>query len=112
MIDLAQSRGVDVLIATLTPVTDHRDADWPGLQTGINNLNARIRSIAAARGVTIVDLYAALQADLSLLQNDGLHPTAAGYRKIAETFLRALITLYESAPAPQPSANLAAPRRN
>ena len=45
----------------------------------------------AAEGATYVDLYNGLlpQAD-TLIGVDGLHPTEAGYRRIAELFFAAI----------------------
>ena len=103
MVEIAQERGVEVLLATLTPVSDQRNAGWPGLRTGIDNLNAEIRRLASDRRLgPAVDLAAAFGGDLSLIGSDGLHPNEAGYAKIAETFLAAFASRFESTIAPQP----------
>ena len=61
--------------------------------------NARLASIAAATRTTLVDVYAAFGgvASTDLIGPDGLHPTEAGYEKIAETFLDAIRTRLEVA---------------
>ena len=45
------------------------------------------RLVSGRQNVHIVDLYAAFGSDPGgLLGNDGLHPTPAGYARIADTF--------------------------
>ena len=51
-------------------------------------LNERIKAIALARGATLVDVYAALAADMGAnISTDNLHPTDKGLQVIAETFI-------------------------
>ncbi|HUR21257.1 MAG TPA: GDSL-type esterase/lipase family protein [Vicinamibacterales bacterium] len=86
MINAARSRGAKaVFIATIPPIA-------PG---GPNSsaipkvllLNAEIRDLAARTGAHLVDVYAALNADVNryYVGND-LHPTGEGLRVIGETF--------------------------
>ena len=56
--------------------------------------NAGIRSLAAAEGVTLVDVFNAF--DVTLLGPDGLHPTAQGYQVIANTFFNAIRATLEA----------------
>ena len=50
-------------------------------------MNDRIRTTAAGEGAVLVDLYSALATDVTrYIGLDGLHPTEAGYQRIAETF--------------------------
>jgi lysophospholipase L1-like esterase len=85
----ARSRSVQPFVATFPPqrVTGSlggRAALVPGLNTGI-------RAMAQTQGFSLVDLEAAFGSDISqLIGPDGLHPTAAGYVRIAETFFDAL----------------------
>jgi lysophospholipase L1-like esterase len=54
-------------------------------------LNDRIRTTAAGEGAVLVDLYQALGTDVPrFIGLDGLHPTEAGYQRIAETFFAAV----------------------
>jgi lysophospholipase L1-like esterase len=95
MAALARAHGVRVALATLLPVSDAaRDAAGkPIVQTrarppaAILELNAWIRGYAAREGHVLLDYYAAttdgaerLRADLS---DDGLHPNAKGYARMA-----------------------------
>jgi lysophospholipase L1-like esterase len=51
----------------------------------------------AEKSATLVDLNA--QFPLALIGQDGLHPTAEGYQKMAELFQAALTAAYEVPPA-------------
>lgn len=87
MIRMAQDAGLDVLIATLTPISDERADRSPTMPQRIRDLNAGIRSLAVQEGIgPAVDLYGAFEGRPSLLSADGLHPSEEGYRVIAETF--------------------------
>jgi lysophospholipase L1-like esterase len=104
MVRVARGRQVEVLLATLTPATDARDLGSPGLKAAIADLNAEIRRVAAETGVgPVVDVFGALSTDISLIGEDGLHPTAAGYARMAETFLAAIVERFESSPVSIPA---------
>jgi lysophospholipase L1-like esterase len=53
--------------------------------------------MAQTKSATLVDLNA--QFPLALIGQDGLHPTAEGYQKMAEIFQAALTAAYEVPPA-------------
>lgn len=95
MLDQALAANVIPILSTLTP--DPRDIpkDIPGT-------NARIVDVANRRGVTIADNYRATVRNWDRLSDDQLHPNAAGYQVIADTFGNALLR----APAlPDPPAD-------
>lgn len=95
MVQETQGRGAKVLIATLLPERPGGCKAFaePGL---IERTNDGIRAMAAAEGATLVDLYPAIAADLAtLLSEDGLHPSVAGYAKIADTFYEAIKQKFE-----------------
>ena len=77
MITEAQSRGVDVIIATVMPVLP----TWRQYQPGttlpkIQALNAQIFALAAQYNLGLpVDLFAMFDANPELIGADGLHPT-------------------------------------
>jgi lysophospholipase L1-like esterase len=98
MVRSAQVRDVEVLLATLFQVSDHRESDRPGSHEAISALNSAIRSLAAELKIgPVVDLERAFDGDASLLGSDGLHPNAAGYDLIARTFEEAIVERYETA---------------
>lgn len=85
----ARAAGAVVFIASVPP-------SKPG---GVNSLpinlvqalNDQIRLGAPAEGAIFVDVYAAMAPQVNtLIGIDGLHPTEAGYRRIAETFFAAI----------------------
>jgi acyl-CoA thioesterase-1 len=87
----ALDRGARVIIATQTPVIQ-------GLPRGVAfsylpRYNVRLRDLAAHLKVPLVDLYT-LVPD-SLVGQDGLHLTEAGYARVAEVFLQAIEKNYE-----------------
>lgn len=83
MADIAQGRGVKVILCAVPPVgTDHvKLARDPGT---IVKVNAWLRSFAQSRDLPFVDYHAVLAnatEDLpSRLSVDGIHPNADGYR--------------------------------
>ncbi len=99
MVRNAQGRGVEVLLATLTPVTDAREESDPGTRAAILALNTEIRSMATALGLGgVVDLYAALDGVPGVIGADGFHPTVTGYRRMAELFFAEIVSRYDITP--------------
>ncbi len=94
MVRSARARGAAVFVATLPP-------GRPGGRLTLSpslvlQLNGLIRAGAGREGATLVDLNAAMAADVNtLIGVDGLHPTEAGYQRMAETFFTAIRTAYE-----------------
>jgi lysophospholipase L1-like esterase len=89
----AKVTGVRPLLATIPPMN-------PAGRRGsgamlVPSLNDRIYQVAAAENLPIVDVYAAFNGNLSLIGDDGLHPTAAGYQVIAKTFADAIKSTLE-----------------
>ena len=92
MINDARSRRMQVFLATIPPENplgfDPMDR---GLEAGaVAPFNDQVKGLAALKGVPLVDVYQAFGGDLTLIGNDGLHPTAAGYHLIADTFLASI----------------------
>jgi lysophospholipase L1-like esterase len=95
MVSLARQRNIDVIIATLLPVGPPHTDSRPTKRTAINQLNERIEAIAAEFGMDpALDLYSAFADNPDLLGVDGLHPTRAGYTRIAELFADEVIRRY------------------
>jgi len=103
MVRTAQRRGVTVLPALLLPISAAREAGRPGTLLGIRAFNAEIRRISLELGCgEPVDLYTLFAENPTLLGVDGLHPTEAGYVRMAEVFHQAIKGRWEEAPAPPP----------
>jgi len=90
MIGQARGRGAQVFLGTLLP--ERVGACRGYAPSVIPPANDQIRALASSANVPLVDLYAAFGADAptSLIGFDGLHPTAAGYDLIAQTFFETI----------------------
>jgi lysophospholipase L1-like esterase len=94
MIDNARSRGLKVYLATIPP-ENASSACMPGCRGDkaglVPPLNDQIRLLASSKGVPLVDVFQAFHGDvITLIGPDGLHPTAAGYQVIADTFFASI----------------------
>lgn len=57
----------------------------------LEKLNSNLRTMAPLEGAVFVDLYNPMLAEAAtLIGSDGLHPTEAGYRRIADLFFEAI----------------------
>lgn len=98
MIVEAQQRGVDVIIATVMPVSP----TWRHYQPGntrqqIQALNTEIFALAAQYNLGLpVDLFAIFEANPSLIGSDGLHPSLEGQTRIAEAFRDEIVRRYDT----------------
>jgi lysophospholipase L1-like esterase len=100
----ALKEGVKVVfVSTLLPEVPGRSkAVNP---EGVEAINDEIRSRIPGAGGIVVDSYAAFRPMASaLIGIDGLHPTIAGYHKLAETWLEAIKTHFEQPAATTPAS--------
>ena len=112
MIDEAQDRNVEVIIATVMPVTpafsQYRSTTLPK----IRDLNARLFKLADRHHIgQVVDLFAVFESNISLIGRDGIHPTAEGQTRIAEAFRDEIVRRFESRATMTASVPLLAPFR-
>jgi len=83
--------GADVFLCTLPP---QRPGGFRAVDpTALANYNAGLREVARGEGAVLVDL--SREMDLSLIGVDGLHPTEAGYDRMAEIILALLRARFE-----------------
>jgi lysophospholipase L1-like esterase len=82
-----QSGNVQVFVGTLLPEDPSGCRGTLGFDL-VADANDQIRTMAASEGVFVVDLYAALGGIPGpyIPVEDGLHPNALGYQKIAQAF--------------------------
>lgn len=90
------SRGVRVFIGTLPP---QREGGKSAAARLVTDFNEQIRRMAADEGATLVDIHAGMS--LADIGEDGLHPTEAGYQRMAEIWLEALKNAFELPPEGQ-----------
>ena len=92
MVSDAHQRGVVVFIATLPPA---RTGTRPTQAARISVLNELIKQIALKDNVHLVDVYAPLAANMSLIGQDDLHPTPEGYEVMAQTWFNAIVSVLD-----------------
>jgi lysophospholipase L1-like esterase len=92
MVRDGKSRGMRVFLGTLPPQDPLACCPRRGNGAGlVGPYNNGLRSMASAENVLLVDVNSAFNGDTStLIDHDGLHPTAAGYQRIADTFLKSI----------------------
>jgi|SRR5262245_7659975 len=100
MVRDARSRGLRVYLASLPPQDPLACCPRRGSGAGlIQGYNSQLRSLASAENVAFVDVFSAFNGDTTtLIDRDGLHPTAAGYQVIADTFFKAIMESLELPP--------------
>lgn len=92
-----RGRGARAFLATLPPSRPLVPHAVP--LALIQSLNARIRNTARGEGAVLVDLYEALASDVArYIGADGIHPTEAGYMRIADAFFAAIRAEFETPP--------------
>jgi lysophospholipase L1-like esterase len=91
MVREGRSRGARVILGTLTPTITGRQRSLDTVL--LDQMNTRIRTIAAADGALLLDLHQGFQPAISAwIGVDGLHPNEAGYVRMAELFFDAIRT--------------------
>ncbi|MBI2221378.1 MAG: SGNH/GDSL hydrolase family protein [Acidobacteria bacterium] len=91
MIDQAQSRGVRVFLATIPPINPAGTKGIsPEAAAEVPVFNDRLRALAQAEGVVLVDVHAAISARPDLMSSDGLHLNTLGYGAVAQLFFDAI----------------------
>ena len=102
-ITAAKSRGMaGVFISTLLPsFPQNCGPSTPTCRGGhdpteIVNINTVISSLAREQSVPLVDNYTAFQGHPEYIDNDGLHPLPLGNKVLAQQFLTAIQSKFES----------------
>ena len=92
----AESRNIRVCLATIPPqrAGGARARDLvAGLIPGFND---KLRALAVSHDAVLVDVYAGMKDDLSLIGVDDLHPTARGYEAMASIYRDAIAKAFEA----------------
>jgi lysophospholipase L1-like esterase len=109
MVRFAKASGLRVIVGTIPPENPNA-CTGPNVPAGcvfraggaalVVPFNNAVRTMAASEGVTLTDVYQAFNGDLTtLIDFDGLHPTAAGYQVIAQAFFNTIKQTLETTAA-------------
>jgi lysophospholipase L1-like esterase len=96
MVQTAKNAGKEVILCGLLPVKLREDGGgYKADPARIASMNRRLEELAAAEGVPFVNMVAAFGSGYaSLLSPDGLHPTEAGYQRMADTIANTVIAYF------------------
>jgi lysophospholipase L1-like esterase len=96
MVTTAQSRGIDVIIGRLLPITGEYVERFPKRPALLAQLNDEINRIAIRKNLgPPADFFGLFSSMPSLLGIDGLHPTRGGYTAMAETWFQEIASRYD-----------------
>jgi lysophospholipase L1-like esterase len=99
MVREARGRGLPVFVATLPP--QRAGGPKAGAPGAVVPANDQIRSMVAAEGAVLVDVYQAFGGVPDpWIGSDGLHPSRVGLEKIAQTFYDILRARFEISAGP------------
>jgi lysophospholipase L1-like esterase len=107
MVQTAKGRGLKVYLATLPPQNPNGCCPNRGLSWSlVEPYNDGLRGIASAENIPLVDVFQAFGGDITTLVDfDGLHPTPAGYQRIAEEFYKSIKRTLEQSSSSSSSWN-------
>jgi lysophospholipase L1-like esterase len=90
MVQYAKAGGSRVFVGSMLPQVPGRPrGNTPTFE--LLNYNSTLQLMSQQEGIVYVDLYNGMLGEAAtLIGSDGLHPTEAGYRRIAEIFLAAI----------------------
>jgi lysophospholipase L1-like esterase len=96
MVHSARDAGKDVILCGLLPVKPNEDTGQFKADPGrIASMNVRLEALASAEGVPFVNMVSAFgSAFQPLLSPDGLHPTDAGYQRMAEAVGNTVVAFF------------------
>lgn len=99
MIREARALNVQVALATIPPQRGGRRLTAPLVAP----FNDRVRTLATEEGVPLIDVFAGMAGDLSLIGEDDLHPTVRGFSVMADIFFQGIRTHFEERPPGAPA---------
>jgi lysophospholipase L1-like esterase len=89
MVQQAKNANARVFVGSMIPTVPGRPRS--SNPTALVTYNDVLQIMVSQEGITYVDLYNPMLAEAqALIGSDGLHPTEAGYRRIAELFFEAI----------------------
>jgi len=101
MIETAKGGGMRVIVATVPPMVPPGVGGRAKGYLVVPKFNDMVRALATSESVPLADVYGAFGSDApSLIGFDGLHPNAAGYQRIADTFFATIKSSLETNTTP------------
>ena len=105
MVASAKNRGLRVVVGTLPPQnpiaptgTGESCVARNGGYAFVTPFNNAVKIMAASESIPVADVYQAFNGDVTtLIDCDGLHPTALGYQAIAQSFFEVITKNFEQA---------------
>ena len=104
MIGEAQRRGVTVIVASLPP--QNPDGSRGNAAGRLPEFTRELARMAQDEGAGFLDLFTLLGTWQGYIGADGLHPTPAGYQRIAELWQEEIQRRFEVTGAPPPTLRL------
>ena len=87
IIDDAKRRGIRVVLGTIPPMVPPGFNNRAEGYQVVPTFNDMVKTLGASESIPLADVYTAFGSDApTLIGFDGLHPNAAGYQRIADTF--------------------------
>ncbi len=99
MVREAKSQAVRIMLATIPPQRAGGIRNRDAVVRLIPGFNDRVRGLATTEGIPLVDVFAGMQGDNTLIGIDDLHMTVRGYEVMAGIYFDAIKANYEVRPA-------------
>ena len=108
MVKQARASGATVFLATLPP--QRAGASRAFSVALVQPTDDQIRALASAEGAVLVDVFRDFNGEVgTLLGDDGLHPNAAGYQRMAGSFFAAIRDTLEISRVPTVTSSSSVP---
>jgi lysophospholipase L1-like esterase len=95
MVSEAKSQNVRIALVTVPPQRAGGLRNRGAVAALIPRFNDRVRSLASAEGVGLIDVYDGMKDDISTIGIDDLHPTERGYDVMTTIFFEGIKSLFE-----------------
>jgi lysophospholipase L1-like esterase len=95
MVAEAKLQGVQIVLCTIPPQRPNGVRNRGAVAALIPGYNDRVKALATAEGLGVIDVFDGMKDDLSTIGVDDLHPTERGYDVMATIFVDGVKRLFE-----------------